>query len=250
MASCSTARPRCSVPSASLTIDCEWACVAAGRARLAYVMAYRVRSELSYCSCEGRPIFLDIDTRRYSTLPVDLCEPFAALIGGDENVPHSDIERLSTLGVIEPGTPVIRALSGLAAPTSEVSPLPCRFWSIGALLAQAQARCRLRRQAFRNLLADEAAQRPAERTTANDEDWGRLRGAFEQIATLYGEVDQCLPRSLAFRRLALKRGHNASLVIGVKIDPFAAHCWVQSGPRVTSDSLERVSLFTPIHAII
>ncbi|MDQ2762376.1 MAG: lasso peptide biosynthesis B2 protein, partial [Pseudomonadota bacterium] len=61
-----------------------------------------------------------------------------------------------------------------------------------------------------------------------------------------GESRECLSRSLAFRKLALRRGYRPSLVIGVKLDPFAAHCWVQTGGRVDNDTLDRTRLYEPI----
>src|SRR3546814_7813174 len=91
--------------------------------------------------------------------------------------------------------------------------------------------------ALPRLFAIEAGCRPIDRA-ADENDLGRLRGAFDQIATVFGEADECLPRSLAFRRLAFRCGHRPSLVIGVKIDPFGAHCWVQSGARLDNDRSE------------
>lgn len=76
----------------------------------------------------------------------------------------------------------------------------------------------------------------------------RFRAAFDRVAIPLGEVDNCLARSLGFRMLAFRRGYRPTLVIGVKLDPFAAHCWVQTGTRVDNDSVERVRHFTPILA--
>ena len=212
-------------------------------------MSYRLRQGLSACICEGRPIFLDIDTRRYSTLPARLWSPFAALMAGNGTVPRDDVDRLLALRVIEHGRPLQAPLEIVPSPDHETIPVKPRGWSISAIVAQGLAARQLRNINFRRLLIEEAARHPAKRKDADERGLGRLRGAFDRIATLYGEVDQCLPRSLAFRRLALRYGYATSLVIGVKIDPFGAHCWVQTGSRVENDSLERVRLFTPILAI-
>jgi hypothetical protein len=37
-----------------------------------------------------------------------------------------------------------------------------------------------------------------------------------------------------------------SLVLGVRINPFAAHAWVQIGDRVLVGDYDQVRLFTPI----
>lgn len=211
-------------------------------------MSYRVRHGLSYCVCEDRPIFLDVDAGRYFTLPAELCAPFAALMSGDGGVACREIERLLALHVIENGRQVPKALGPLSAPSREVARCPSLRWSAAALLTQGLAIRHVRHLPLRRLFALETARRPVNRA-ATEEEIGRLRAAFDQVAGIFGEADQCLPRSIAFRRLALSCGQPSSLVIGVKIDPFGAHCWVQSGARLDSDSLERVRLFTPIHVI-
>src|SRR3546814_9623173 len=66
-------------------------------------MSYRIRQGLSYCLCEDRPIFLDVELGRYSTLPTELCGPFAALMSNEGGVAPRDIERLLALPVIESG---------------------------------------------------------------------------------------------------------------------------------------------------
>jgi hypothetical protein len=41
---------------------------------------------------------------------------------------------------------------------------------------------------------------------------------------------------------------NPSLVFGVRMNPFRAHCWVQLGGQVLIGDFEQVRLFTPIAA--
>lgn len=59
----------------------------------------------------------------------------------------------------------------------------------------------------------------------------------------------CLSDSLALMRWLLAQGNSATLVFGVKLDPFAAHCWVQSGDVILNDRPERVERFAPIRTI-
>src|SRR3546814_13620749 len=70
-----------------------------------------------------------------------------------------------------------------------------------------------------------------------------LHAAFQHASLWMGEADQCLARSIAFRMLAFRLGFAPTLVLGVKLDPFAAHCWVQSEDCVANDSLSRVRCF-------
>jgi len=212
-------------------------------------MSLEIREGLSYCLCDGRPVFMDLDSRRYLTLPAQLCGSFLALMAGERVVPQSDIDRLIALRVIRPGTGSRQPREILPPPSRELVPARQTSSVITALAAQGIATWQVRRIDFRRLLADEAARPPRDRQDADEHDLGRLRRAFERVANWFGEANECLPRSLAFRRLALRYGHRPSLVIGVRINPFGAHCWVQSGERVDSDSIERVRLFTPIHVI-
>lgn len=56
----------------------------------------------------------------------------------------------------------------------------------------------------------------------------------------------CLSDSLTLALHLAHLGFNADLVIGVKLDPFAAHAWVQHGGVVLNDGLDGVLDFTPI----
>src|SRR3546814_12186624 len=98
-------------------------------------MSYRIRQGLSYCLCEDRPIFLDVELGRYSTLPTELCGPFAALMSNEGGVAPRDIERLLALHVIESGIHTSDSVMRLRAPSREVAPIRRRGWAIGAIVA-------------------------------------------------------------------------------------------------------------------
>src|SRR3546814_13484818 len=91
----------------------------------------------------------------------------------------------------------------LRAPSREVAPIRRRGWAIGAIVAQGLATHRVRHMALPRLFAIEAGCRPIDRA-ADENDLGRLRGAFDQIATGFAAADECLPRLLAFRRPAFR----------------------------------------------
>ena len=57
---------------------------------------------------------------------------------------------------------------------------------------------------------------------------------------------RCVPDSLAMIYSLWRRGHDAELYFGVRLEPFAAHCWVQSGDLLLSDPLDIVREFTPV----
>jgi hypothetical protein len=59
-------------------------------------------------------------------------------------------------------------------------------------------------------------------------------------------ASNCLRDSIALLRFLIRRGVAAELVIGVKLYPFAAHCWVQQGPLILNDNLGGAAGFAPI----
>lgn len=58
--------------------------------------------------------------------------------------------------------------------------------------------------------------------------------------------NRCLPFSMALTRHLRQHHHAVDLIFGVKVDPFAAHAWVQQDGRVLNDDLEHARSFHPI----
>ncbi|WP_374394887.1 lasso peptide biosynthesis B2 protein [Sphingopyxis sp.] len=56
----------------------------------------------------------------------------------------------------------------------------------------------------------------------------------------------CVPDSLALARFLWARGIAGDLLFGVRLDPFAAHAWVQFGELVLSDNVNVVADYTPV----
>lgn len=77
----------------------------------------------------------------------------------------------------------------------------------------------------------------------------RVISAFEHARLIRTAADRCLPRSIAMALRLARYGYRADVVLGVKLAPFAAHCWVQCGDEVLNDSLEEVQRYVPILVI-
>lgn len=73
-----------------------------------------------------------------------------------------------------------------------------------------------------------------------------ILAAYTSTHAWIGQADRCLMKSIALYRLLIREGITAELVIGVRLAPFSAHCWVQKDGMVLNDRFERVRLFTPI----
>jgi len=63
---------------------------------------------------------------------------------------------------------------------------------------------------------------------------------------LFTSRDHCLFDSLALLNFLALDGLSAHWVIGVKVQPFGAHSWLQQGSTVLNDQHDRVRRFTPI----
>lgn len=100
----------------------------------------------------------------------------------------------------------------------------------------------LRRRSLARVLHDLPAPRP--RHTIGD--ITVIARTFDRGRRLAPFSPRCLPDALAFVRYARRRGHRVDLVFGVKLHPFEAHCWAQSGNLVLTDPLDRVLRFQPI----
>lgn len=59
----------------------------------------------------------------------------------------------------------------------------------------------------------------------------------------------CLLDSLSLLLWLGPRRSSLALLFGVKLDPFAAHCWVQTDDLVVNDRVETVAAFTPVRII-
>jgi hypothetical protein len=65
----------------------------------------------------------------------------------------------------------------------------------------------------------------------------------------FGSAQRCLFSSLSLLHFLRASGIRVSWVFGVQLSPFAAHCWLQRGPVVINDRLERVRRFTPVMVV-
>ena len=74
----------------------------------------------------------------------------------------------------------------------------------------------------------------------------RVARSFHRLALWMPVRDACVPRSMAIVTRCAARGQPVSLVVGVRLDPLAAHCWAQHGTTLVGERMEVVASFTPI----
>jgi Transglutaminase-like superfamily len=219
-----------------------------------FVMAYTLKPGISFCHVAGRTIFLDLRADRYFCLANDAERSFdrlAAASSGPEDMrileglAHQGILRASDTGsILQPCPAVTEARASLldAAPTP-VRPLQ----TLLAGTALLHAPLRLRLFGLHAAVARLQARKARLKTIRSErETLARGAAAFAQLRAIATTHDQCLPRSLAVTDRLLAAGVRAELVLAVKLQPFAAHAWVQWQDLVVNDRVDAVRDFTPI----
>jgi hypothetical protein len=218
-------------------------------------MRFGLGSGISYCETGGRLVFLDRRRDRYFCLSEssELC--VRRFIEGRSLEPEDKLalDRLTEGGILDrtsgpelsascpqPPAPVravldesrrprfatlCRALFGLAA-----SSLELKLRSLDRCLARIERR--------------KSRLKPCRERSSSDAT--EIALAFNWTSLLLPSLDRCLPRSFALAHALLDSGIPPTLVLGVRLPPFAAHCWVQDGDVILNESLDQAGTFTPI----
>lgn len=213
---------------------------------------YTLRDGLSFCRIGDRSLFLDLLADRYFCLSAPLDRAFATLLDTGAADPIRD-RTLVDLGLIIaspdsvlPSTCPATALT--PAPTLDPRARASVLAIAKALASRALWAIRVR---YRPLAANVqrlerqkralgSEQRPAPAAIA------RLGEAYRRAALVMSTRDQCLSTSMALMSALIASDARPNLVLGVKLDPFQAHCWVELEGAVVNDEPDLLRPFTPI----
>lgn len=76
-----------------------------------------------------------------------------------------------------------------------------------------------------------------------------LTSAFRTLRALFPRNYLCLYDSLALLEFLARFDVHPTWVFGIKLEPWAAHCWVQHGQFVFNEGVEEAAAYTPIMAV-
>lgn len=220
-----------------------------------------LHNDLSYCSVDGRLIFLDTFNDRYFRLSEDLEAALLQHVDGHaiaDDLRRRLVQREILVDAVPGNSPSIRksvpvptrsALELVARPQRGRSlPLAQAMWLVSVTQLQLKT-IRLKR-----ILTQLAASRARLACGARNgvENQRRVFDAasdFAHARRLVPIETCCLLDSIALVKFLSKRGIHAHIVFGVMSDPFAAHCWVQCGEDILNDTLGHATAHTPIRVI-
>lgn len=203
---------------------------------------------LSFCVIEGTALFLDLAGDRYFCLPEPANADFvASLVNG---VAFASAFIAAGLEQFSTQAPLC-AQAGHGSPRQPADLSACHLsltMIARALWEQSVAERRLRKCGLHTVLSELQAVLCHSTAAAGpfDRECAAAVKAFEHAALLRSAVDRCLPRSIALARLLARYDCRSEVVLGVKLRPFAAHCWVQSGQLILNESVEEAARYRPI----
>lgn len=76
-----------------------------------------------------------------------------------------------------------------------------------------------------------------------------LTAVFLKLRSLFPKNYRCLYDSLALIKFLGWYQIYPTWVFGVRLEPWAAHCWIQEGPFVFNEGVEEAASYTPVMAI-
>lgn len=215
---------------------------------------YRLRDGLSFCRLGERSLFLDLHADRYFGLSPAIDGAFGKLIDGAGRGPDEDAALMRAQLVVPSAEDELPRPCDFPAPVEMASRLasapPSRALILAVLARRAFWTFRLRhRPLAANLGALSRRKRSLVAKSIGPMAVARLVEAYQRASLLVSSHDQCLATSMSLMSDLLSLGIRADLALGVKLNPFQAHCWVQLDGTVVSDELDAVRPFTPIHVI-
>ena len=240
--------------------------------------AYAIPPHVFWCHCERSVVFLDLRADRYFAAPVGelraLTRPVigisdprpanasvlhdAQLVGElERTLLHRELlvrttERDSTMKRQQAphASRTLLQSEGLngasGGPTR--SPTFGTFWNFA--IALLVTLFQLQAFSLERVVSRSVAKRPCDCAATSTEKVSRLLAAFRFCRALtYSSYNRCLFDTLLLVHFLARYDVFPCWIFGVKLEPFAAHCWVQLGETVLDDTLDRIGRYSPIMTV-
>ena len=202
---------------------------------------------ISFGLVDGRAVFVDELDDSYFMLEPDDRHLLDVAVG------RAHLDASQPLSVLAAGEPACIVEASPPRPTQELDARPRNRCGLVDAFRAAAAIRRTRRDLARRpigVLLDELRQGADPIPFYNGADIALLVGRFMAARRLVPVAANCLLDSISLARwLGASAPADTALVFGVKLDPFGAHCWLQSGELLLNDRIEHVARFTPVRVV-
>jgi len=215
-----------------------------------------------FCFADNHYVFLDLQNDEYTCLGRTQSEEFEDMLrdGLDEN--STIVQTLLEKGLFvtdetngkQPVPQAVDSVSGsiLTGSTEKERPPVRPIHFVRFFAACGLASWDLRFNSIEHTVR-RVEQRKAARQRAGAESKEaniiELFKVFQRLRPYYPRAYLCLFDSLALVHFLAPFGVYPEWVYGVKLEPWAAHCWVQSDNLVVNDIVDNVNGYTPIMSI-
>jgi hypothetical protein len=237
---------------------------------------YYLSEHTFFCLADNHYVFLDLRSDEYLCLGRKHTDAMKDLLSGGQPVDMYSTKRHHDTGdldasaaiqaLLEKGLLVENDAHGkllrpvhVATPSASMieefdNPRPriglAHVWNFFS--AAAIASVDLRSRSIERTVWKVGVRRSTRTTTIYAMDSGTISNLFQIFRTLrpyYPRKYLCLFDSLALLHFLARYEVFPQWVYGVKLEPFAAHCWVQAEGFVVNDIIDRVREYTPIMSV-
>lgn len=217
------------------------------------MMDHHLPPHISFAFAGGGAVLLDLETDRYLMLRGAEAAAMRAL--GSASAGTDDKEAISRLvarqligsgpgPLVEPisaPAPAVSALE-LAGPHERASAIEIARYRLEAALRLRLTGLGPTIARWRNVLAVSQVTEPG-----TDQRYaGAVARGYASSRVHLPWRRLCVPDSLALARFLWLRGIPGEVYFGVRLDPFAAHAWVQLGDMILSDNVNIVADYRPV----
>lgn len=223
-------------------------------------MNHHLAPDMSFCFIGASAVMLDLKADRYYRLDRRHSAVLRAFAGSTCDADLEARQSLIAKGLIRPGDgPPAKPVSALPVTASVIERQPprpndmkeCSISTVELIVHRFTAGQALRRLGLlrtvryyrrrRDRFADQQCGLQGSRDRA-----AAIAASFADRHRFFPAKRRCVPDSLALAAILWGRGCAAEVYFGVRLDPFAAHCWVQQGDLLLSDPLDSIAEFTPV----
>ncbi|KTE22836.1 hypothetical protein ATE67_02660 [Sphingopyxis sp. H050] len=214
------------------------------------MIGWRLAPGTGYCEIGSELVFLDLSRDKYLALRGGDRAAFLRLRAGEPNDSDAMGRLVATGFLARAGRETELAPASIDIPGRDISTLREERFSAAMALSTARALRTARRGMRPDQIATTIERRRQRKKKVGvpgaNKDATRVAASYAASRWINPEPPRCLIDALALDHILLSRGLAAAMVFGVRLEPFAAHCWLQTPETVLTGTAAEARNFTPI----